>query len=423
MPVNDEKISLKKQGKTPGLVFDLVGTSGVTLATALAAAASVALLARIVEREEFLSYTLLLRYFSLAVVVLGIGTGFSFIGRDGKQRGDSDTTSILLQALLISVGVGFVVWVPVSIWLTTNSSKWPSWTLISYVWVFAHTLFILSGPAARASGGVISYVKLALSCRTVPYGAGVLLTLLTGNFLGLFVGYGLCSLYFLWRFWSEKQSAFKYSLNGFSLDWQVAMQTLRFGATRWLDDIVRTLLPVALIVVTGLSLGGDEAAVVALVYLVARVMESMLQPLVIAIMMRNRAAVLSLKKDLWRVVIFSLAITLVLFFFRPLLEYLFVLYLGTTYQDLAGHGWLMLLSAGSIICLSYLRAVYDNSFKHSPLLLINLAAVASLVIAVWWCDTTQEVILFAVLAHIARLVCYAITLIMLIGRRTDVNVS
>lgn len=417
MPVNNNT-HIEKQDKKSSLVFDLLGTSGVTLATALAAAASVALLARIVERDEFLSYTLLLRYFSLAVVVLGIGTGFSFIGRNGEESSDNQTTSVLLQALLMSVGVGFVLWVPVSIWLTTSSSKWPTWTLLSYVWVFSHTLFILSGPAARARGGVINYVKLALSCRTAPYGAGIVLALITSNFLGLFIGYGLCSLYFLWRFWVKEMSVSRFSLN-----WQMTKQALRFGATRWLDDIVRTLLPVALILVTGLSLGGDDAAVVALVYLVARVMESMLQPLVIAIMMRSRATVLSLKRDLWRVLVVSLVITLVLFTFKPLLEQLFVLYLGITYQDLAGHGWLMLLSAGAIICLSYLRAVYDNSFSHSPLFLINLIAIVILVIAVLWCDTTLEVIFFAVLAHFGRLVCYAITLIVLIAHKSDASVS
>lgn len=418
MPVKETNKGLKKSQKPQGLLVDLLGTTGVTMATAFASMATVALMARILERDEFLSYTLLIRYFSLAIVVLGIGTGFSFIGRDGQQKHDSATASLLLQMLLLSLCVGFVPWVLISLWLATSTELWPGWSVLGYAWVVAHTTFILSGPVARARGGVLGYVHLALGCRTAPYIAGTALVALTGEFMGLFAGFGMASVFWLWRFWAKGNIAIAQTVN-----WQAALSLFRFGATRWLDDVVRTLLPVALILATGFFLGADEAAVVALVYLVARVLESVLQPLVIALMMRGRSSAYSLRVDLLRVLVLSLVISALLYLLRPVLEELFVLFLGNTYQDVSALAWLMLMSAGAIICLNYLRARYDNRFSHSPVFFINLVFILILIVAVMWCNSVFDVIMCAVMAHAGRLLCYVGVLTMLLGRQKGVQRS
>lgn len=418
MPTSKEKGNDNARVESQSLAVDLLGTAGVTIVTNLAAMASVALLARILEREEFLNYTVVLRYFSLAIVLLGVGTGFSFIGGDTKRTGDSERALLLLKVLIVSLLAGLVPWVLLSVWLILSSDSWPFWTVLGYVWLLAHSAFVLSGPVARACGGVGGYVRLALGCRTAPYLTGSLLVLVTGEFMGMFVGFGLFSVFQLWRFWAKNVTGSR-----ISQDWPAALTLLKFGVTRWLDDVVRTLLPVVLILTTGFSLGKEEAAVVALVYLVARVLESMLQPLVIALMMRTRDAVSPLRTDLLRTLVIFLVLSALVFWSRPLLEQLFVFFLGNKYQDVSGLAWLMLTSAGAIICLSYLRAIHDNRFSHSPVFFINLAFIVILVAVVMWCDSVQEVIMSAVLAHIGRLFCYAGSLVLLPGGSNDAAVN
>lgn len=390
------------------LAGDLLGTAGVTIATTLASLAAVALLARVLPRDDFLAYTLLVRYLSLAIVMLSVGAGFAFIGYQRASDQESSVAPLLLTVLRGSLLAGFVPWLLVSIWLTSRGGIWPAWTVLGYLWVVAHTCFALVGPVARARGGVGGYVRLAIGSRTMPHLVGAALVLATGDFMALLVGFGVCSLVWQYVCWKEVSSP---SLSAARL--REAVPLLRFGITRWLDDLVRMAMPVALVAATGVVLGSIVAAVVALVYLIAKALESMLQPLVVAVMMRGRANRVPLIRDLGRVAAFTLLLTVALVVGRPIVELLFLMFLGDTYRDLVGTAWLMLIAAAPIIGVSYLRACYDNRFAFSPVFVINVISLLVMMVAVLWCNTANQVVMAAVLVHFGRLLTYAATLLVL----------
>jgi len=385
---------------------DYAATIGITALTSLSMLLVVGVLARYLDRDEFTAYSVVTRYLGFIVMVCGMALSFAFIraaGRDDREAAlrAAATARTLVALVTAAMFVLFLVALLVVWRIEPGRVSWL--TPFVYLWVMSQASFNLSNPYARFIGGVRAYARLYLVSKVAAILVAGASAALAGRYEVFFIVLGVISLLYQGWLWRDTRS-----VSPRRLDRTLARDLLRFSSSRWLDGLVRLSFPVVLITASGWFIGAGVAGSIAIVYLVAKSMESLLQPLVVAIMMRTTDRGQG-ADGVGAACLVAGLITATVYLARPLVEAAFGLYLGAAYAELVTSSWIVLLSAGSIIALNYLKALNDNRFTVSPMMRVNLLSLV-LLLGVGLCDSVPEVAVLIAVLHIGRFLLYTMVI-------------
>lgn len=388
-------------------LLDYGATIGITALTSVSMLIVVGWMARALDKDEFTLYSVVTRYLGFVVAISGMALSFAFIrvsneGDKTRTLQAAATARTLIVAVTGLLSLPFFLALAVVHWRGIAEVDWL--LPLAYVWVLSQASFSLSNPYARFRGGVPGYARLYLIAKVAAVLLGGAGAALTGEFEAFFITVGVVSLSFQAWLWRDVQLA-----PLASLDTLLAKNMFGFSASRWLDQLLRLSFPVVLITASQILISSAVAGSIAVVYLVAKSMESVLQPLVVAVMMRNVGRK-DVNRGVWMAWLFAVLITLGVFFGRPLVESAFALYLGPSFLDLVPAAWIVLLSAGSLISLNFLRALNDNRFRVSPMLSVNVICVVLLPVGVAFCDSVDTVAVLIAGLHISRFLLYTVVI-------------
>jgi O-antigen/teichoic acid export membrane protein len=390
-------VKMKKYFRSAAF-FDYTSTFTVTVLASIVTVVVVGSLARVLDEESFLDFSLVQRYFGFLAIVANLAFGFGFI----KISKSSPPNEILALAMLCRYSVTVSALVVMVAWIVYVSSfdvfavSSPLVLGVIFVWVVAQAQYHISAPYARHIGGIRQYLKLYAIARILSAIVGLLAALATGLYWTFFVAYALVSQIYQIIIWSDNRAVA--TIDKFARIWQ-------FSATRWLEGMLRAALPLVFVVLAQAYFGHKMAGYISIIYTFVKSIESVLQPLVVSIMMRGTSTVKKYKSILASVV-FTLVLSVALYISKDLVIYLFGLLLGEKYLHLTENAWLVLFSMGPIISLNLLRATYDNDYKHSPLLVINCICILFVLVGMRYCSDLQDVSLFIVSIQLVRWLGY-----------------
>lgn len=377
-----------------GALFDYTSTIMLTAAASVVTIATVATLARVLDEDSFLDFSLVQRYFGFLAIVVNLAVGFAFI----KVSKGTDSANTLAVARLCRNTItvwSLLVLVAWAIYVFTFDGfavSSPAVLIVIFVWVITQGHFHLSAPYSRHLGGVKKYLRLFTVAKIISAIVGLWAAYVSGFYWTFFLGYAAVSYAYQFQLWSG---------NRIAVDLKNLTQIWQFSSTRWFEGMLRAALPLVFVILSQAQFGHKTAGYVAVIYTFVKSIESVLQPLVISIMMRS-SSVSRKFRDILVSIGFSVVLSLVIFVSQSPVEFLFGLLLGEKYLHLTQYVWMILFSMGPIISLNILRALHDNEYSNSPLLLINCVCVIAVVIGIRFCNNLQDISLFIILIQVLR---------------------
>jgi O-antigen/teichoic acid export membrane protein len=394
--------TMKKIFRSAALL-DYASTLLVTVIASVVTIIVVGWLARVLDEDSFLDFSLVQRYFGFLAIVANLAFGFGFI----KLSKSCEAGEILALAKLCRRAVTLwslailVVWIGYVSVFNAFAVSSPLVLCVIFIWVIAQAQYHVSAPYARHIGGVSQYLKLYAVARIVSAIAGLLVAVFTGLYWTFFIAYALVSQGYQYWMWSGNKSVIH--IGKLAQIWQ-------FSSTRWLEGILRAALPLVFVMLAQAYFGHKIAGYVAVIYTFVKSIESVLQPLVVSIMMRGASTVKKYKSILASIG-FTLLLCLILYLSKDLVIYLFELLLGERYFHLTNNAWMVLFSMGPIISLNLLRATYDNDYKHSPLLLINCVCIVLAFVGMRFCNDLDDISVLIILVQLTRWFGYMMFLV------------
>jgi len=389
----------KKHAST---AHDLIGTAFMSSLYTLTTFCVLAVLARALSESQFLEFSVVNRYLGFLVIAANLGVAFSFI-RFSEGHGESGIHALakLCRRYLLRATVCFaVVWfVIVLIWYRTD---WQSmaFLLMAYLWVVSQAQHNLSSPYTRRLHGFRGYQKLCVFTKILAPILGVVAGVLSDSYKIHFFTYALVSLFVQQLLWRKNRVPAASPADN---------PVMQFSRSRWMENIIRSALPVVFVVTAQLKMGAHFAGSVAIVFTVAKSIESLVQPLVTVVMLRVNSKSQD-RAGLLASVAITLGLALFVYFSRDLV-YLFVTtFLGQNYAYLQQEVWTVLMSSGAIISLSLLRGLNDNKLEHSPLVWINLGCMLIAPPIVFIAKDLQEVAFGIILIQSLRYGLYCLAL-------------
>lgn len=379
--------------------FDYVTTFIVTAAASVVTIFIIALLARILDEDAFLDFSLLQRYFGLVAIIANLAFGFGFISVSKTKKDDSllGIAKLCRSAVTLWSLALFMPWAfYVAYFNTFAVSSFPVLCIV-YVWVITQAQYHVSAPYSRHVLGVKAYLRLYVGAKIISAVIGFLAVLISGFYWAFFVVYALVSQVFQMQVWHGNKAG---------IDKRELSNVWKFSSSRWVEAMLRAMLPMVFVVFAQIHFGHKTAGYVAVIYTFAKSIESLLQPLVVAIMVRGPTAIKKYKTVLLSV-LFTLVLSFLLFVSKELVVAIFNMLLSEKYAFITVDAWIVLFSMGPIVSLNILRANYDNDYIFSPLLLINSVCIFIAIAGFQLCDGLSDIALLIVCIQFARWVVYA----------------
>jgi len=381
---------------------DLVGTAFLSLVYSLTIFLVVAVLARVLDESQFLEFSVVNRYLGFLAIAANLGIGFSFI-KYSEGRG-TDAIHALARLCRVyqfrAIACVAVLWtIFVLIWFRT---EWYSVALVvlTYMWVVSKAQHHLTTPYTRRLNGFKGFVKISVLTKVFAPMAGLVAAVFTESYQIHFLTFGLVSFAIQFWFWRKNKQPIASATEN---------PVLKFSRSRWVENIIRSALPVVFILAAQFKLGAHFAGSVAIIFTVAKSIESLLQPVVVAVMIRASSKTRK-GSGLLASVGISLGLAPCVYLSRDWVFLFITTFLGDNYSYLQEEAWIVLMCSGAIISLSLLRGLNDNKLEHSPLVWINLACMATVPFVMAIADDLQQVAIGIVLIQALRYAAYAITI-------------
>jgi len=389
----------KKHAST---LFDFMGTAFLSSLYTFTIFCVLAVLARVLEESQFLEYSVISRYLGFLVIAANLGVAYSFIrfseGHD--TEGIHSLARLCRRYLLRAVAVFAVVWAAVVvIWFRADWQSMFALCLV-YLWVASQAQHNLTTPYTRRLHGFNGYVKLTFCTRVFAPLIGVTAAVFSESYKIHFFTFAVVSIAIQQLVWRSGKAP-----TANPADYPV----MAFSRSRWVENLIRSVLPVMFVVAAQMKGGAHFAGSVAIIFTVAKSIESLMQSLVTVVMLRVSAK--SQKSaGLLASVGIALGLALLVYLSRDLVFLFITLFLGDTYAYLQEEAWTVLVSSGAIISLSLLRGLNDNKLDQSPLVWINLGCLLLVPFIVYFADNLQEVAYGIVLIQVLRYALYGLSL-------------
>lgn len=385
-------------------VRDLSGTAMLTALATASAFGVVALLARWLEPARFLEFSVVNRYLGFFAIAANLGMAYAFIRfSDGAGEARWKGVGVLCRRYVArAVTLLLPVWcVGVLIWNVVGAPSGGILPLVlTFVWVGSQAQYHLSAPYARRVDGFGGYRRLIVWTKIVAPVVGAGMGALTGRYEIYFVVFATISLGFQHALWRGA---------GTSTAEADGPAVLTFSRSRWVENVIRSATPVAFVFCAQLALGAAAAGSVALVFTVAKAIESLLQPLVVAMMMQVGTADRR-RSGLLLSLLVAASLSLLVYLSEGLVLGLVGVFLGKGLAYLGAEVWIVLLSAGPIVSLSLLRALNDNKLDSSPLLPINALCAVSVPFVFLFVETLTGVAVAISVIQLVRYLLYCAAL-------------
>jgi len=377
---------------------DLLGTAILTGLSVVATFAVIAVLARVLDEAQFLEFSVVSRYLGFLTIAANLGMAFSFIRFSEGQEvaGIHAVARLCNRYVLLATALFAAVWlVFVLLW---QRSDWVSigLLLLTYLWVASQARYHLSAPYARRISGFNGYRKLYVVAKIVAPLVGVIGVVFSESYQMHFIVFALVSLLYQQLLWRGNQTTAASAAE---------FPVLKFSKSRWIENIIRAALPVVFVLAAQLKGGAHFAGSVAIIFTVAKAIESVIQPLVVAIMVRVSSSS-EKSTGLLMAIAIAIAIGVVVYLCQYWVFLFITTFLGENYGYLVREAWIVLMSAGAIISLSLLRALNDNKLDDSPLVWINLVCILLVPLIVYFANDLQQVAVGIVAIQLLRFALY-----------------
>ena len=380
---------------------DYAATFALALASTAVTVGAVATLARALDPAAFLEFTVVNRYLGFLALLANLGMAFAFIRHgasadEARARAVAATGMHAIGIALVPVGL---LWLAYAAWRSEGDARHFLAIALAGSWIASQACYHLSAPVARWHGQLARYLRLTLVTHLLAPLLGLLVAAASGHYATFFVVWALVSLGAQLAFWPRgprsRAAGERRALIG-------------FAASRWLDGLVRAALPIAFVLSAELFLGSAAAGAVAVVYLLAKSVESLLQPLVVAAMFEQRGP--DLGPSLAGAWILAALIGVGVFLLHRPVALGVALLLGPEHAALAEEAWIVLLGSGALVALSLLRSRHDNRHGVSPMVWVNAAALLAAPALVAACASVSEIALAILALQILRLLAYSLLL-------------